>query len=325
MSRFKNLQLISGTADRPLTDEIGRHLEVKASDVHVGKFPDGEIDVKANCDVRGSDVFIVQSTCTPVNDNLMELLIIMDTVRRASADRITAVVPYFGYARKDRKDEGRVPISAKLVANLITRAGADRVITIDLHANQIQGFFDIPVDHLYASPVFLDAFAALDLERLTMLAPDVGSTKRASAYAKLLKGELAIIDKRRYGPDKVEVANVIGNLENRQVIIIDDMIATGGSICEAARIARDRGAEKVYLAATHAVFAGSACEKLTNAPVEKIFVANTIPSNGDDLGGKLIRLSTAPLLAEAISRVHNNKSISSLFDQGALEAKGNGS
>lgn len=314
MSRFRNMQIISGNADPALALEIAGELGVKLARSHVGRFPDGEINVKVESDVRGSDVYIVQSTCPPVNENLMELLILIDTMKRASADRITAVVPYFGYARKDRKDEGRVPITAKLVANLIEKAGADRVITIDLHAAQIQGFFDIPVDHLYASPVFVEAIQKLNFDRLVMLAPDVGSSKRAFAYARILHGDFAVIDKRRKGPDEIEVANVIGDIRGKQIVIIDDMISTGGSISEAARVVMEAGATEVVLAASHAVFCGKAIERLTAAPTSKIFVTNSIPSCGSDLGGKLKTLSVAPLLAEAIKRVHTNMSVSSLFE-----------
>jgi len=315
MSRFRNMCLVTGTADPQLAEAIAKCLDVDLTNAEVSRFPDGEINVKINSDVRGSDAFIIQSTCPPVNDNLMEILILIDTLKRASADRITAVIPYYGYARKDRKDEGRVPITAKLTANLLERAGADRVMTIDLHASQIQGFFDIPVDHLYGSPVFLDCFSRLKLKKLTVLATDAGASKRAQAYARLFGGELAIIDKRRVGPDKIEVANVIGELEGREVIIIDDMISTGGSICEAARIANEKGADRLFLAATHPVLCGEAINRLKKAPVEKIFISDTIPVDINDFDGKIEILSVAPLLSEAIKRVHMNMSVSSIFEQ----------
>ena len=321
MSRFRNMCLITGTENRQLAESVAKHLGVELADADVSRFPDGEINVKINSDVRGSDVFIIQSTCPPVNENLMEILILIDTLKRASADRITAVIPYYGYARKDRKDEGRVPITAKLVANVLERAGADRVMTVDLHASQIQGFFDIPVDHLYGSPIFIECFQGLGLENTTILATDVGSSKRAQAYARLLGGELAIIDKRRTGPDQTKVANVIGELKKRDVIIVDDMISTGGSITEAAKIASEHGASKIYLAATHPVFCGPAIERLMSVTVEKIFVSDTICVDIEKFEGKLEILSVAPLLSEAIKRVHMNLSISSIFEQSSKAAK----
>jgi ribose-phosphate pyrophosphokinase len=278
------------------------------------RFPDGEIDIKVLEDVRGSDVYVVQPTCPPVNDNLMELLILIDCLRRASAERITAVIPYFGYARQDRKAEGRVPISAKLVANLITAAGASRAISVDLHAAQIQGFFDIPVDHLYASPVLVDHFRKLGLPDLTVVTPDVGGIKMARAYAKRLAAGLAICDKRRSGPTETEVMHVIGDVQNRNVILVDDMVSTGTSIVEAARVCRKNGAKDIYICATHAVLAGKAVEKLQTAPIKEIIVTDTIPLDGKEKSLPNLRaLSIAPLLGEAIRRIHHSESVSSLF------------
>ena len=264
--------------------------------------------------MRGADVFLIQSTAPPVNDNLMELLILIDAARRASASRITAVIPYFGYARKDRKDEGRVPITAKLVANLLTEAGADRILTVDLHAAQIQGFFDVPVDHLYASPVLTSHFRAIGLKDLTVVAPDVGSSKMARGYANRLGGDLAIVDKRRVSADTVAVGAVIGEVADRNVLLVDDMISTAGSITEAARICREQGAASVRIAATHGVLCGPARERLRDAPVEEIVLTDTIPVDGAGLDCVTV-LSIAPLLGEAILRVHTEQSLSVLFNR----------
>ncbi|MBI2919878.1 MAG: ribose-phosphate pyrophosphokinase [Planctomycetes bacterium] len=311
--RKKEFQIFSGTGNRKVADRICKYLDLPMSRAEISRFPDGEIDVKIQDDVRGSDVFLVQSTCPPVNENLMELLILMDALRRASADRITAVIPYFGYARQDRKAEGRVPISAKLVANLITKAGADRVLTMDLHAAQIQGFFDIPVDHLYAAPVLLDYFKKKDLGKVCVLCCDVGGAKMARAYAKRLGGApLAIIDKRRTGPSETEVAEVIGTVEGHDVVVVDDMISTGTSIAEAAKVARERGARSVRMCATHAVLCGKALEKIEASKVEELVVTDTVPLNGKERPF-IIQLTVAELLAEAIRRIHKSESISSLF------------
>jgi ribose-phosphate pyrophosphokinase len=293
---------------------VAEYLKLTLGNVDNRRFPDGEIDIKVLEDVRGSDVYVVQPTCPPVNDNLMELLILIDCLRRASAERITAVIPYFGYARQDRKAEGRVPISAKLVANLITAAGASRAISVDLHAAQIQGFFDIPVDHLYASPVLVDHFRKLGLPDLTVVTPDVGGIKMARAYAKRLAAGLAICDKRRSGPTETEVMHVIGDVQNRNVILVDDMVSTGTSIVEAARVCRKNGAKDIYICATHAVLAGKAVEKLQTAPIKEIIVTDTIPLDGKEKSLPNLRaLSIAPLLGEAIRRIHHSESVSSLF------------
>ena len=310
----RSLQLIAGNACPDLTDDIARELSVQRTPARVDRFPDGEIDVRIDANVRGADVFLVQSTCPPVNDNIMELLLLIDAARRASASRITAVIPYYGYARKDRKDEGRVPITAKLIANLLTTAGADRILTVDLHAAQIQGFFDIPVDHLYAAPVLVQHFLQQRMADLTVVAPDVGSSKMARGYANRLGGDLAIVDKRRVSAEHIEVGAIIGDVENRNVLIIDDMISTAGSITEAAQIVRKKGAKTVRIAATHGVLCGPARERLRDAPVEEIVLTDTIPIDTAGLD-KLRILEIAPLLAEAIMRVHTEQSLSVLFNR----------
>ena len=281
----------------------------------VENFPDGETFCRIEEDVRGVDIFIIQPTCRPVNNSFMELLIMIDCFKRASAGRITAVIPYFGYARQDRKDEGRVPITAKLAANLLTRAGADRIVTMDLHAAQIQGFFDIPVDHLSASPI-LDAYInslGYDSKECVVVSPDEGSIKRAAKHVKALGGSLAIIDKRRHG-NEVEQANLIGGpIEGRVAFMFDDMISTGGSICGAAHLVKSMGAEKIFIAATHGILCGNAIEQLKNAPVEEIVLSDTIPLLPQHNLPNIKVLSVAPLLAEAIKRIHANESISRMF------------
>ena len=308
----KGLVVVSGTANPPLAAKVANYLNMDLGKVSLSRFPDGEIDMKVMEDVRGADVYVLQPTCPPVNDTLMELLILIDCLRRASAERITAVIPYFGYCRQDRKAEGRVPISAKLVANLITTAGAHRGLALDLHAAQIQGFFDIPMDHLYASPVLVKYFRELGTKNLTIVSPDVGGIKMARAYAKRLGAELAICDKRRSGPTDTEVMHVIGDVKDRNVVLVDDMISTGTSITEAARACKNNGAGDIYIAATHAVFAGKALEKLRKAPVREVVVTDTIPLDGKELGNLKV-LSIAELLGEAIRRIHHSESVSSLF------------
>ena len=310
----RSLELIAGNACPALADNIARELSIQRTSARVGRFPDGEIDVQINANVRGADVFLIQSTCPPVNDNLVELLIMIDAARRASATRITAVIPYFGYARKDRKDEGRVPITAKLCANLLTKAGADRVLTVDLHAAQIQGFFDVPVDHLYSAPVLVRYFRSQNLQDLTVVAPDVGSSKLARGDASRLGGELAIVDKRRISAEQTEIGAVIGDVAGRHVLLIDDMISTGGSITDAARVCAESGAKSVRIAATHGVLCGPARERLRDCPVEEIILTDTIPV--DPTGLPTLRvLSIAPLLADAIMRVHTEQSLSVLFNR----------
>jgi ribose-phosphate pyrophosphokinase len=314
MSSADRLKIFTGTVHRQLAEELCAELGQPLGSAYVGKFPDGEIDVKINDDVRGADVFLIQPTCPPVNESLMELLLLIDCCVRASADRVTAVIPYFGYARKDRKDEGRVPISAKLVANMIVAAGADRVLTIDLHAAQIQGFFDIPVDHLYAKPVFVEYLQSIELQNPVIVAPDVGSIRMARAYAQSLGGTLAIVDKRRHSADNTTVENLIGDVRGRDVVMMDDMISTGGSISEAAKTVKSFGCGRIYLGATHPVLCGAATEKLKAAPIEEVVVANTIPIEPAKRFERLRVRSVAPLLARAIDRIHRRASVSALFD-----------
>ncbi|MSR45607.1 MAG: ribose-phosphate pyrophosphokinase [Planctomycetes bacterium] len=313
MTRDK-ITLLSGNAHPQLARSIAESLGLDLCRVTVGRFPDGEIDVKIYEDLRGSDVFIIQPTSPPVNDHLIELLLLLDTCRRASAGRMTAVIPYFGYARKDRKDEGRVPISAKLVANMITTAGADRVLMIDLHAAQIQGFFDLPVDHLYAKPVLIDYFKSLDPKDPVIVAPDMGGLKRARAYAEALGAQVAIVDKRRISADKVDWEHIIGEVAGKDALIIDDMIATGGSMVQAVRIVKERGARRVYVGATHAVFCGDAVHKLAHCGADGIVITDTVPVH-EPLPAKFQYRSVAPLLARAITAIHQSESVSALFDK----------
>ncbi len=307
------ITLISGNAHPALARSIAEELDLTLADTHVGRFPDGEIDIKVNDDIRGRDVFVIQPTCPKVNENWAELLLLLDTLRRASAGRITAVVPYYGYARKDRKDEGRVPISAKVVANTLVASGAERLVTIDMHAAQIQGFFDIPVDHLYARPVLLEAVAKIGIEKPVVVTPDVGGTKMARAYAKRLDAELAIVDKRRVSGAEIVVEHVIGDVEGRNVLVVDDMISTGGSISEAARILKGAGAKEIVIAVSHAVFCGPAVERLDAAPIDALLATDTIPQ-GDRRPKKLEVVSVAPLLARTILSIHRSESVSSLFE-----------
>ena len=308
------IKLISGNAHRTLSEAISRALEIPLAKAHVGRFPDGEIDIKVNEDLRGADCYVLQPTCPPVNDNWTELLLLIDTLRRARAERITAVMPYYGYARKDRKDEGRVPISAKVVANTLIVSGAHRVVTIDMHAAQIQGFFDVPVDHLYAKPVLLAALRKLHIEDPVVVTPDVGGIRMARGYAKALgDADLAIVDKRRLSGSQIAVEHVIGDVSGRNVVIVDDMISTAGSITEAARIVRENGAVQVVVAVTHAVFCGPALERLSRAPIDRILVTDTIPP-GERRVERLEIVSVAGLLAKAIHNIHTSESVSSLFE-----------
>jgi len=308
----KGFLVFSGSANPQLSSKVCKHLNLDPGKIEITRFPDGEIDMKILEDVRGADVYVIQPTCPPVNENLMELLILIDCLRRASAERITAVIPYFGYARQDRKAEGRVPISAKLVANVITAAGATRALAIDLHAAQLQGFFDIPMDHLYAAPVLVEYFRQLNIKDLTIVSPDVGGIKMARAYAKRLNADLAIVDKRRSGPTETEVMHVIGDVEGRNVILVDDMISTATSITEAAKHCRKKGAKDIYICGTHAVLAGKAVEKLSKAPVKEVVVTDTIPTVGKEFPNLKV-LSVANLLGEAIRRIHHSESISDMF------------
>ena len=313
--RGERLRVFTGTAHPKLTQDICAHMGVPLGAASLQRFPDGEINLKVECDVRGADVFVVQPTCPPVHENLFELLSFADCLRRASADRITAVIPYYGYARKDRKDEGRVPINAKLVANLLVASGYSRVVAIDLHAAQIQGFFDIPVDHLYARPVMLDRVRQLGARSPIVVSPDVGGVKLARAYAKDLECDLAIIDKRRISGEQTVIEHVIGDVKGRDVVLVDDMVSTGGSIVDAARIVKQKGCNRVYIVATHAVLAGKAVEKLNSAEVEKILFADTIPLPESRIA-RLEVVSVAQLLARAIDRIHRSESVSKLFESG---------
>ncbi|MCP4254907.1 MAG: ribose-phosphate pyrophosphokinase [Candidatus Scalindua sp.] len=314
---LNNIKIFTGNSNVALVERVCDYLSIPLGKATVGRFPDGEIDVKVDEDVRGSDIFIIQPTCAPVNDSLAELLILIDCFKRASSARITAVLPYYGYARKDRKDEGRVPITAKLVANLITEAGADRVLTMDLHAAQIQGFFDIPVDHLLAFPVISEYYRKKDLSDFVVVSPDVGGIKIARQYSNQLNMRLAVVDKRRMGPEDIEVGFVIGDVEGRNAIIIDDLIATGGSICQAARVLKEKGAKDIYVGTTHPVLCGAAIEKLSAAPIKEIAVTDTIPLSEEakSMGDKIKVLSVSKLLGEAIKRIHTNSSISSMFSE----------
>ncbi len=313
---MNELKILSGQANPALAHEICDTLHLQLGSIALGKFPDGENFCKINDDVRGRDVFLIQPTCPPVNDNLMELLVMIDSCKRASAARVTAVVPYYGYARQDRKDEGRVPITAKLVANMITRAGADRVLAMDLHAPQIQGFFDVPVDHLYAAPVLNAYFERMgyDPEELVVVSPDEGSIKRAIGHSKRLGGRLAIVDKRRDSAVATTQKNMIGGpVDDKVCIMFDDMISTAGSICGAAELVHKAGAREIHLAATHGVLCGRAIELLRAAPINSLCITNTIPLPPEKKLPAMQIVSVAPLLAEAIRRIHHHKSISELF------------
>jgi ribose-phosphate pyrophosphokinase len=317
MNNNFQLKVFSGRANVPLAEKIAQYLGDALGKIELKNFPDGEIGARIDEDVRGRDVFLVQPTCHPVNDNLMELLIMLDSFKRASAARITVVLPYYGYARQDRKAEGRVPITAKLVANLLTSAGAQRVLTVDLHAAQIQGFFDIPVDHLYASPVILSYVRKLNLDPrdLIVLSPDEGSVKRVLRYQKKLNVNMAIVDKRRISAELVENANLIGaSLEGKIALIFDDMVSTATTVVSAAKTARSVGkAKAVYILATHGVLCGPAIKNLREAPIEKMVITDTIPLTPEKRISNIEVLSVAELLADAIKRIHVNQSVSELF------------
>jgi ribose-phosphate pyrophosphokinase len=308
------LKVFTGTAHPALADEICQCLEVPLGQCLVKTFSDGEIYLQINENVRGADVFVVQPTCTPVDRNLMELLLMMDALRRASAKRITAVLPYYGYSRQDRKDKPRVPISAKLVASVLVTAGANRVLSLDLHAAQIQGFFDIPVDHLFAAPVMVKYIAELELPNITVVSPDAGGVERARAFAKHLRAPLAIIDKRRDQPNVAEVMHVIGDVENRVCLIVDDLVDTAGTLLKAAEALVNRGASKAYACCTHAVLSGSALQQIEDSVLTELVVSNSIPLREEARRCKKIRqLSVAPLLAQAIRSIYEETSISCLF------------
>lgn len=308
------LKVFSGNSNIPLAHEICDSLGVSLGKAKVKAFSDGEIMVEIGENVRGRDVFVVQSTCAPSNQNLMELLIMVDALKRASAERITAVIPYFGYARQDRKVAPRTPITSKLVADLVTTAGTDRVLTMDLHAGQIQGFFNIPVDHLYAAPVILGDFKKHVSDQVVVVSPDAGGTERARAFAKRLDAGLAIIDKRRSSPNVSEVMHIIGDVQDQTCLIVDDMIDTAGTLCQAARALKEHGAREVYASATHPVLSGPALERINESCLREVVVTNTIPA-ADKIASctKLRSLSVAALLAEAIKRINGDASVSSLF------------
>ena len=308
------LKVFSGNSNIPLGQNICKVLGIPLGKANVKKFSDGEIQVEIEENVRGMDVFIVQSTCTPVNTHLMELLVMMDAMKRASAERITAVIPYYGYARQDRKVAPRVPITAKLVADLITTAGADRILTVDLHAGQIQGFFNIPVDHLYATSVMLEAIRTKFANDLVIVSPDAGGVERARAIAKRLGAALAIIDKRRTEPNESQVMNIIGEIKNKITLILDDMVDTAGTLTQAADALLEKGAAKVAAACTHPVLSGAAIKKINHSAIEELLVTDTIPLHEEAHScKKIVVLSVSQLLGEAIKRIHHNDSVSSLF------------
>lgn len=311
-SYSEQLKIFAGNSHPQLAQDLCDYLGTELVNADVTRFKDGEIAVRTHETVRGADVFVIQPTSPPVNENLMELLIIIDALRRASARRITAVIPYYGYARQDRKASPRDPITSKLVANLLTEAGARRVLSIDFHAPQIQGFFDIPVDHLYASPIMVDYFKNMDQSNLIAVAPDVGSVKRVRSFAETLDIPMAIIDKRRPKPNVAEVMNVIGEVEGKNVILLDDIVDTAGTITAAAKVLKEKGAKDVYACGTHALFSGPAVERLKNAPISKIIVTNTIAQKEHDLDNLEV-LSVAPLVGEAIDRIFKDLSVSVLF------------
>src|SRR6186713_612842 len=311
---YGELKLFTGSAHPDLAREIAQHLGLPIGQCRLRRFPDTEVSFQIDENIRGTDVFIVQPTCSPVDEHIMEMLIMIDAFRRSSASRITAVIPYYGYARQDRKDKPRVPISAKLVANLLSAAGANRVLTMDLHKAQIQGFFDIPVDHLFAAPVIIDYLTRLNSPDLTIVAPDAGGAERARAYAKRLDAELAVIDKRRSDDGTAEVMNVIGDVAGRTCILQDDIVDTAGTITKAATALKNNGAARVLACAVHGVLSGPAVERIEKSPIDKMIVTNTIPqSRAAAACGKIVVLSVARLLGQAIKSIHEETSVSSLF------------
>jgi ribose-phosphate pyrophosphokinase len=305
------LRLFTGNANRPLAEEIAQYLHLPLGDADVSRFSDGEIFIQINENVRGADVFVIQPTCPPVNDTLMELLIMIDALKRASAHRITAVLPYYGYARQDRKVQPRVPISAKLVADLLEAAGVDRVLALDLHAGQIQGFFTVPVDHLFAAPVIIDYLGKKDLQDPVIVSPDAGGVERARAIAKRLKAGLAIIDKRREAPNVAQVMHLIGEVEGKDAVVIDDMIDTAGTLVQAVGALDREGARRILACGVHPVLSGPAMDRLMASPLEEVVVTNSIPV--ERRGSQITVLSVAPLLGEAIRRIHDEESVSTLF------------
>ena len=311
---YGEIKIFGGRAHPALTRELCDYLNIVPGNSTAYNFSDGEIFCQIDENVRGSDVFIVQPTCHPVNENLIELLIMLDAFKRSSASRVTAVVPYYGYARQDKKDRPRVPITAKLVADLISRAGADRILTMDLHAPQIQGFFDVPVDHLFAAPVLLEAIRALAIPDLTIVSPDAGGVERARAIAKRLVAGLAIVDKRRTGPNEAEIMHVIGEVDGKNALIIDDIIDTAGTLVKTVEALRGQGAQRILAAGIHGVLSGPALQRIEQSPLERVLITNTTPIEcKTEQSSKLVSLSVAPLLGEAIRRIHENSSVSSLF------------
>jgi len=310
-----DLKLFTGNANRALAEEIAQYLHVPLGDAEVSRFSDGEVFVQVNENVRGTDVFIIQPTCPPVNDSLMELLIMIDAFKRSSAHRITAVLPYYGYARQDRKVQGRMPISAKLVADLLEAAGVDRVLALDLHAGQIQGFFSVPVDHLFAGPVvMIDYLRKKDLKDAVIVAPDAGGVERARAIAKRLSAGLAIIDKRREGPNSAVAMHLIGDVDGRDAVVIDDMIDTAGTLAQAVGAVQREGARRILACGVHPVLSGPAIERIKASPIEEVVVTNSIPLSADKrTAARITVLTVAPLLGEAIRRIHDEESVSTLF------------
>ena len=311
MQEETNLKIFSGNSNTPLAREICQYLEVPIGDALVTTFPDSESFVRFNENIRGTDVFLIQSTSPPANQHMMELLIMIDAAKRASAARVTAVLPFFGYARQDRKDQPRVPITSKLVANLLVAAGANRILTMDLHAQQIQGFFDIPVDHLYASPVFFEDLKSKDPENMTIFSPDVGGMKMASAYSDVLGCPLGFVAKRRTGASTVEAMNLVGEVEGREILLVDDMTETAGTLSAAANLLKERGAQKVSALVSHCVLNDTGIDRLNQGFLDELITTNTVDMEVEGL--PIRRLSVAPLLGEAIRRTHTNSSISSLF------------
>jgi len=316
----KHISVLTGNSNLVLAKSICRHLGVSLSNAIVDRFPEGEIHVQIQDNIRGKDVFVIQSTCSPPNDHLMELLILIDAARRASASRVTAVLPFYGYARQDRKDRPRVPITAKLVANLLVSAGADRILALDLHAGQIQGFFDIPVDHLFSINVLIKYFIKKRLKDLVVVSPDVGGLKLARAYSKLLNAPLAIVDKRRESAAQTKVMNIIGEVRGRNVVMVDDLVSTASSLVEAINALKKEGCLDVYAAIVHPILAGPAIERIQKSELKELVVSDSIPISHEKMIKKITVLSVAPLLGEAIKRIHENESVSVLFQKSAVEA-----
>lgn len=307
------LKVFTGNANSPLAEEVCNYLQIPLGKSHLNRFSDGESYFQVLENVRGIDIFVIQPTCTPVNTNLMELLIMIDAFKRASAGRITAVIPYYGYARQDRKDKPRVPITSKLVADLLTSAGTERILTMDLHANQIVGFFNIPVDHLYAAPVILKYISEQKYQNLTIVSPDAGGVERARAFAVRLNAQLAIVDKRRVGPNIAEIMHVIGDVKGRTCVIVDDIIDTAGTLVNTAKSLQDKRAERIVATCSHPVLSGPAVERIHDSPLEKVVVTNTIPLPAEKQSDKIVQLSVAEMLARAIINIHTESSLSELF------------